>query len=151
MATTDNAISPVIHKSNERYNALTNPVTTKILAQRIAEYKILSRQFPDKIYIIAYSSNAQFEAKYLPPSKHLKFVATPHTTIREFISKLRTKCNLSPEMAIILFMCKAPVDNTDTGLIVPTTSSSFAAYNDSSYLQPDGFLYIDVQPENVFG
>lgn len=99
-------------------------------------YRVIMK-YPERIPIICEKSN---NANFLPELDKHKYLVPGDLTIGQFIHVIRKRMNLMSEEAIFLF-----VSNT-----IPTSSTIMSTLY-KRHKDPDGFLYMQYNKENVFG
>jgi GABA(A) receptor-associated protein len=94
----------------------------------------IMEKYPGRLPIVVITNKTSFtldKYKYLVPAD---------LTVGEFIYTIRKRCKLTPEKSIFLF-----INNT-----LPATSELLMkVYKQKK--DPDGFLYITISEESVFG
>ena len=106
------------------------------------------KKYNDRYPVIVYSSSDKFDFSSTTNNdgkkKYGKFLAPGDLSIAQFTQYVRKRITLDKEQALWLFVYK------DKQMVIPPTSQSMVGlYNE--YKSEDGFLYIDIQLENVFG
>jgi GABA(A) receptor-associated protein len=106
-----------------------------LLEDRQKESAQVRAKYPNRCAVIVYTDDSN-----LQPLDKYKYLVPEDITLAQFMSIIRKKTKLNKEQAMWLY-----IDNT-----MPTTSSTIATlYQD--HVDEDGFLYIKMVGENVFG
>jgi GABA(A) receptor-associated protein len=78
-----------------------------------------------------------------------RYIVTSNLTMTQFLSILRKKINFSQNESLTLFVEIYNDKKLINSILAPLTSSVESIYN--NYKDEDGFLYLKVVKENVFG
>lgn len=78
-----------------------------------------------------------------------KYIVTSDLTMTQFLSILRKKINFSQNESLTLFVEIYNDKKLINSILAPLTSSVASIYN--NYKDEDGFVYLKVVKENVFG
>lgn len=108
------------------------PPEKRPFEERLEESKRIKEKYPDRTPIVLIPKNINFDkVKYLVPNElHLN----------EFIYVLRKRIHLRPEQALFCFV---------NGSIPHSGEAINTIYERERHA--DGFLYIEITPENTFG
>jgi GABA(A) receptor-associated protein len=106
----------------------------KPFEERFAESTKMKELYPDKIPIIL-----DLEPSFKNITKY-KFLIPSNLTIAHLLNSIRTIVKLEKEKALFIFINET---------IPPITQIISNLYN--AYSDPDGFLYVSVALESVFG
>jgi len=106
----------------------------KPFEERFAESSKMKELYPDKIPIIL-----DLEQSFKDITKY-KFLIPSNLTVAHLLNSIRTIVKLEKEKALFIFINES---------IPPVTQIISNLYN--AYSDPDGFLYISVALESVFG
>jgi GABA(A) receptor-associated protein len=101
------------------------------LSLRISESNKVKLKYKDRIPLIVDAS--------FPLTKN-KFLVPIYITISEFMYIIRKQCKLQPEKSLFIF-----INNT-----IPVGSDLISKIYDE-YANEDGFLYVVIKEESVFG
>jgi len=83
-------------------------------------------------------------------SKQLnKYIVTSELTLSQFLIIVRRKINVNPEESLTLFIEFYQNDKLLNSILAPTTNSIGEIYLNNK--DEDGFLYLKLVKENVFG
>ena len=107
----------------------------KTFEERVNESQIILKKYPDRIPIIINECSEELKNRVTR-----KMLLQTDITITQYMYLLRKKFNIKPEESLFIFI-------NDT---VPT-STTLMSYLYYKHKDKDGFLYISVLKENVFG
>lgn len=107
----------------------------KTLEQRTKESKMLYNRYPEKIPLIINECPDDYKLKL-----KRKMLLPIDMTVGQFMCSIRSKYNINKDEALLIF-----VDKT-----MPK-SSTFISELHKQYKDEDGFLYVSLLKENVFG
>ena len=121
-----------------KYTRDNNPFKTEQpdLEKRKQESTHVKAKFPNRCAVIVYSNDDK-----LPKFDKYKYVVPDEITIAQFMQIIRKKIKLDANQSIFMYVA----DN-----VLPATSATLATIC-QEHLDEDGFLYINVVGENVFG
>lgn len=106
------------------------------LEKRKQESAQVKAKYPNRCAVIVYSNDSR-----LPEFEKYKYLVPDDLTVAQFMQIVRKKIKLSPEQAIFMYVA----DN-----VLPPTSATLASIA-KDHIDEDGFLYINIVGENVFG
>jgi GABA(A) receptor-associated protein len=78
-----------------------------------------------------------------------RYIVTSNLTLTQFLSILRKKINFSQNESLTLFVEIYNDKKIINSILAPLTSSIGSIYN--NYKDEDGFIYLNIVKENVFG
>jgi GABA(A) receptor-associated protein len=78
-----------------------------------------------------------------------RYIVTSNLTLTQFLSILRKKINFSQNESLTLFVEIYNDKKIINSILAPLTSSIGSIYN--NYKDEDGFIYLKIVKENVFG
>jgi GABA(A) receptor-associated protein len=107
----------------------------KTFEERLNESQAILKKYPNKIPVIINECSEELRERV-----KRKMLLQTDMTVSQYMHTLRTKFNIKPEEAILIF-----VNETFP------TSTTLMSYLYDKYKDKDGFLYISVLKENVFG
>lgn len=107
----------------------------KTLEQRKNESKILSTKYPDKIPLIINECSDEYKYKI-----KRKMLLPFDMTIGQLMFSIRSKFNINKDEALLIFV----------GKTMPKFSTLISELY-KQYKDEDGFLYVSIIKENVFG
>ena len=112
--------------------------------KRQTECNSIRKKFPDRIPIIVEVDNSGLlRAATLPEIDKSKYLV-PDMPFSSFVHTIRKRMKLDEKVAIFL-----SIKHKGNTIMPVMTSNTFAIYD--KYKDDDGFLYISVVGENVFG
>ena len=107
----------------------------KSFNERVSECQLILKKYPDKIPIIVNECSDDLKDKI-----KRKMLLQSDMTVSNYLYSIRQKFKIKPEESFILFVNRK----------IPTsTTLLYELYN--KYKDKDGFLYISILKENVFG
>lgn len=118
------------HRTRVRY------YDTHSFTQCVEESARILARYPDRIPVLV----EQADSSRLPDIDKIKFLVPYDMTIGQFISVIRRRISLSPEMGLFLFI----------GQILPN-GGQYMRDLYKEYKDERGFLHIQYSGENVFG
>ncbi len=104
--------------------------------KRFLEAGRILHLYPDRVPIIC----EKYKKQELPTINKKKYLVPHEITISQFISVIRKRLSLRPELSILVSI---------EGFIPASTMTIGELYNEHKH--PDGFLYIEYFQENTFG
>lgn len=104
--------------------------------KRFSEANRILKLYPGRIPIICEKSKNQ----NLPVMDKVKYLVPYEITISQFITVIRKRLNLHPELSILVSI---------EGLVPSSITQIVDIY--SEHKHPDGFLYVEYFQENAFG
>jgi GABA(A) receptor-associated protein len=104
--------------------------------RRKGEADRVLQKYTDRVPVIVEKSKDSI----LPDLDNRKFLVPKDLTVGQFIWVIRKRIRLAPEQAIFIF-----VDNT----LPPQSQTIAQVYQD--HVDSDGFLYLSISGESVFG
>lgn len=107
----------------------------KTFEERVNESQTILKKYPDKIPIIINECSEELRERV-----KRKMLLQTDMTVSQYIHTLRTKFNIKAEESVLIF-----VNGTFP------TSTTLMSYLYDKYKDKDGFLYVSVLKENVFG
>ena len=107
----------------------------KSFEERINESRLILKKYPDKIPIIVNECSEDLKDKI-----KRKMLLQSDMTVSNYLYSIRQKFKIKPEESFILFV---------NGKIPTSTTLLYELYN--NHKDKDGFLYISIIKENVFG
>jgi GABA(A) receptor-associated protein len=107
----------------------------KTFEERTNESKTIQNKYPDKIPVIINECSEELRERV-----KRKMLLQMDMTVSQYLHTLRTKFNIKPEESVLIFV----------NGIMPT-STTLMSYLYDKYKDKDGFLYITILKENVFG
>ena len=114
--------------------------------QRYEEAHRVLHKYPGRIPVICERDPRNTN---LPPDKKKKFLIPSDMTIGQFVFVVRQRVKLAPEKAIFLFITQTKSDGSKSTMLAPTSQCFDRVYFDCK--DSDGFLYVNVSSEHVFG
>lgn len=111
--------------------------TTSFEARFSTAKKILAK-YPDMVPVIC--EPAQVSTLDVSTYRKEKYLVERSASLGRFIVNIRSQLNLSPEIAMFIFV---------KGVLPPIAASMGDIYE--KYKSDDGFLYLEFSGENVFG
>ena len=103
--------------------------------ERLNESQIILKKYPEKVPVIINECSEDLKDKL-----KRKMLIQKDMTVAQYMQSLRTKFNINSEESILMFInCSLP------------TSSTLIGYLYEKNKDNDGFLYISILKENVFG
>jgi GABA(A) receptor-associated protein len=109
--------------------------TKKTLEDRKNESEIILNKYPDKIPIIINECSMELRDRV-----KRKMLLQKDITVGQYLYTLRSKFNIKPEESVLVFV---------NGSF--PTSTTLMNYLYDKYKDKDGFLYVSILKENVFG
>ena len=107
----------------------------KTFEERINESQTILKKYPDKIPVIINECSEELRDRV-----KRKMLLQIDMTVSQYLHSLRTKFSIKPEESVLIFV---------NGNL--PTSTTLMSYLYDKYKDKDGFLYISVLKENVFG
>lgn len=107
----------------------------KTLEQRKNEAKMLSSKYPDKIPLIINECSEEYKYKL-----KRKMLLQCDMTIGQLMFSIRSKFNINKDEALLIFV----------GKTMPRSSTLISELH-KQYKDEDGFLYVSILKESVFG
>ena len=107
----------------------------KTFEERVNESQTILKKYPDKIPVIINECSEELRERV-----KRKMLLQTDMTVSQYMHSLRTKFNIKPEESVLIF-----VNGTFP------TSTTLMSYLYDKHKDKDGFLYISVLKENVFG
>lgn len=107
----------------------------KTFVERLNESQIILKRYPDKIPLIINECSEELRDRLTR-----KMLLQPNMTVGQYMHTLRIKFNIKPEESVFIFV---------NGIF--PTSTSIMSYLYYKHKDKDGFLYISLLKENVFG
>jgi GABA(A) receptor-associated protein len=107
----------------------------KSFDERKYESDTILKKYPEKIPVIINECSEEFRERV-----KRKMLLQKDMTVTQFMHTLRTKFNIKPEESLLIFV----------NGIMPI-SSTMVSYLYSKHKDSDGFLYVSILKENVFG
>jgi GABA(A) receptor-associated protein len=107
----------------------------KTFEERVNESQTILKKYPDKIPVIINECSEELRERV-----KRKMLLQTDMTVSQYMHSLRTKFNIKPEESVLIF-----VNGTFP------TSTTLMSYLYNKHKDKDGFLYISVLKENVFG
>lgn len=107
----------------------------KTFEERINESQTILKKYPDKIPVIINECSEELRDRV-----KRKMLLQTDMTVSQYLHSLRTKFSIKPEESVLIFV---------NGNL--PTSTTLMSYLYDKYKEKDGFLYISVLKENVFG
>lgn len=107
----------------------------KTFEERINESQTILKKYPDKIPVIINECSEELRDRV-----KRKMLLQTDMTVSQYLHSLRTKFSIKPEESVLIFV---------NGNL--PTSTTLMSYLYDKYKDKDGFLYISVLKENVFG
>lgn len=104
----------------------------------------LQTKYPGHAFAFVYSSERGL-GRPVPLERVHKLIVRHTTSVHEFIATVRQKCTLGPEEA--LFFVAEDRDGAQHMIMGTQTMGELK----KKYVHDDGFLYVVMQRENVFG
>ncbi len=122
-----------------KYTCSENPFKTEKpnIEDRKKESAKVKAAYPDRFPVIVYSNDDKLSAMF----DKYKYVVPDDVTIAGFMQIVRKKIKLDANQAIFMYVS----DN-----VLPATSATIASVC-KEHLDEDGFLYVNIVGENVFG
>lgn len=107
----------------------------KTFEERVNESQAILKKYPNKIPVIINECSEELRERV-----KRKMLLQTDMTVSQYMHTLRTKFNIKPEESVLIFVNE----------IFPT-STTLMSYLYDKYKDKDGFLYVSVLKENVFG
>jgi len=107
----------------------------KTFEERLNESQTILKKYSEKVPVIINECSEELRDRV-----KRKMLLQPDMTVSQFLHTLRTKFNIKQEEAVLIF-----VNGT-----FPTSTTIMSVLYDR-YKDKDGFLYVSVLKENVFG
>lgn len=107
----------------------------KSFNERVSECQLILKKYPDKIPIIVNECSDDLKDKI-----KRKMLLQSDMTVSNYLYSIRQKFKIKPEESFLLFV---------NGKIPTSTTLLYELYN--NHKDKDGFLYISIIKENVFG
>lgn len=107
----------------------------KTFEERVNESQAILKKYPEKIPVIINECSEELRERV-----KRKMLLQKDMTLTEYMYSLRTKFNIKPEESVLIF-----VNGTFP------TSTTLMSYLYDKHKDKDGFLYVSVLKENVFG
>ena len=107
----------------------------KTFEERVNESESILKKYPNKIPVIINECSEELRDRV-----KRKMLLEKDTTLSQYMHTLRTKFSIKPEESVLIFV---------NGNL--PTSTTLMSYLYDKYKDKDGFLYISVLKENVFG
>ena len=107
----------------------------KTFEERVNESQTILKKYPDKIPVIINECSDELRERV-----KRKMLLQTDMTVSQYMHSLRTKFNIKQEESVLIF-----VNGTFP------TSTTLMSYLYDKHKDKDGFLYISVLKENVFG
>ena len=106
--------------------------------RRVLESARIRKLYPDRTPIVCEKAKNQLA---LPIMDKVKYLVPYEITVSQFLSVVRKRLSLKPEVALML--------SVENGVVPSSIASIGSLYEE--YCDPDGFLYIEYYQENTFG
>lgn len=107
----------------------------KSFDERKYESETILKKYPDKVPVIINECSEEFRERV-----KRKMLLQKDMTVSQYMHSVRTKFNIRPEESLLIFI----------NGIMPTSSTLMShVYN--RHKDNDGFLYVSILKENVFG
>jgi GABA(A) receptor-associated protein len=107
----------------------------KTFEERVNESQAILKKYPNKIPVIINECSEELRERV-----NRKMLLQTDMTVSQYMHTLRTKFNIKAEESVLIF-----VNGTFP------TSTTLMSYLYDKYKDKDGFLYVSVLKENVFG